>query len=300
VNFRHFTIALLIATFPGARPVYADISGHPSAICGGVLLSLDELAENIEKGFASTRYSPLSFAEPNLKAFGALLDRFPEKEAKEARKKLAVYLSRKDMPGIRTTAFVFSGDGAAQFLKSSAINAAEIGAQAKKNTILKPLVISAFGLRSVISLAAIPTLLSMNEDKAWYTIPAALMAIQFGRPVVKALLRSKESALQKFMVSEFEQVGKTSADTGLNMLSITGHSNSDFKATMTFQENLRAPYAQDIIFDARMYGHTGVKRIIEKKNPFISQKKTAHIDLFAFPQGQYGERQILVLTAEGI
>jgi hypothetical protein len=300
VNFRPFTISLLLALALGTSAARADISGHSSAMCGGVMLTLDELQKSVEAGLAPTDFSPLTYAEANVEGFSKYVEQFGEKPAAEAREKIAKFRSRQGMPGIRTSAMVFSGEGATQFLKSSVIGAQEIGNQAGKKFIFKKWMIGFFGIRSLMSLSAMPHLLSMQSDKWWYTLPTLLFAAQFGQPVVKSLLRLRESPLEKFMLEEFQKIGMTSKDGALHMLSITGKQTSDFQTLLTVEENARAPWVQQMVFDARTAGTTRLKRILRGKNPLVVPRKTAHIDLIAMPYGADGQRQVLVLTAEGI
>ncbi len=300
MNLRR-SFLILALTFAVPAPVsLADISGHSSAVCGGVLMTVDELERSIAEGFAPTGFAPLSFAEPNLEAFAKQLEGFDEKATKEAREKIAAFRARTEFPGVRTSAILFSGDGATALLKSSVGNARAIGAQAGKNPIFKKWLIGAFGARSLLSLAAIPQLLDQSSDKWWYIIPAALIAVEFGRPVVQSLLRMRKSPLEKFMIEEFAKVGVASKAEGLHILSMTGKSTTDFKTLVTVEENARAPWAQQMVFSARPYGATRMKRVFRWKNPLVIPRQTSHIDLIAMPYGPDRQRQILVLTAEGI
>ncbi len=286
-----FTVAA-----PAAK---ADISGNSSAICGGLIMTVDDLQKAVREGLAPSDFSPLTFADANVAQFTRNLDRFGEKPAKEARKKIATYMSRTGMPGMRTSAMVFNGEGAEKFLKSSAIAAREIGNQAEKNRIFKKWVIGIFGTQSLIALAGIPHLLEMSSDKWWYIIPQALLAVPLGMSVVKSLLRLKGSTLDQFMVKEFAKIGVVSQDSGLHMLSITGKSTSEFATQVTLEDTARAPWAEQVVIDNRPIGLTSVKRILAGKNPLTVTSKTAHVDLIAMPYGNDGQRQILVLIAEG-
>lgn|GEM_PF-2819446 len=300
MNFRP-TLSLLVLGFLIAAPAArADISGQPSAVCGGVLMTIDDLQKSIAQGFAPTGFTALTYyVDPNLDALAKQMNRFDPKEAKVAREKIAEFRARQNSPGVRTTATIFSGQGVSEFLKSATTGANQISAQANQGLALKKWVIAAYGLESVLSVAAIPRLLEMGSDQWWAVIPAALFAVQFGRPVVKALLRLKESPLQKFMVSEFTRLGTTSSDNGLHLFSMSAKSASDFKTVVSLEEGARSPWAQEVLVDSRPWGVTRVRRIIRGKNPFVIPRKKAQIDLIAMPYGTDGQRQIVVLTAEG-
>lgn len=298
-SFRLVVSLLLASSAFGTSVARAAISGHSSAICGGVLRAVEAVERSVAEGVAPAGYLPFTIAEPDLRAFAKTLDRFDGKAAAEARKKIALHVSRSGNPGVRTTAFLFSGEGAIEFLKSASVEAKKVGAQAGKRGVFNPLLIGAFGARSLLSLLAIPTLLEMDPDKRWYAVPAALFAIAFGKPVVKAILRMRKSPLEKFMVDEFSRLGAATGEDALHVLSMTGKSTSDFKTIVDFEANARAPWAQQMVFDARPYGMTRAKRVLRGKNPLVVPRKTARIDLIAIPYGDRGDRQILVLTAEG-
>ena len=300
MNFRRAIPLLFLAFGLSAPAVRADISGNRSAICGGVLLTVDEVEKSIAAGLAPTGFAPFTYAEPSLPAFGELLDAYDAKAAQEARAKLATFLARRNEPGIRTSAMLFSGAGAVEFLKSSVGEAKEIGAQAKKSPVLKKWMIATFGVLAMNSLAGIPNLLDMDSDKWWYVVPAAVLATTFGKPVVQALLRMKKSPLEKFMVEEFAKIGASSTDGALHVFSMTAKSTSDVKTLVTIEENARAPWAQQIVIDNQALMQPRLSRIVRGKNPLKLGSKKAQIDLIALPYGPDHRRQVLVLTAEGI
>jgi hypothetical protein len=302
VNFRRpIALALLLTSLLLAVPTArADISGNRSAICGGVMRTMDEVEQSIAAGLEPTGFAPFTYAEPSLAAFGKLLDAYDAKAAKEAREKIAAFIARQNTPGMRTNAMLFSGAGAVEFLKSSVGEAKEIGAQAKKNWVMKKWMVATFGVLAMNSLAGIPNLLEMDSDKWWYVVPAAVFATAFGKPVVQALLRMKKSPLEKFMVEEFAKIGASSTDGALHVFSMTAKSTSDVKTLVTIEENARAPWAQQIVIDNQALLQPRVSRIARGKNPLKLGSKKAQIDLIALPYGPDRQRQILVLTAEGI
>jgi hypothetical protein len=294
------SLLLLVSNLPTSI-ASAGYFGSPTAACGGLMMTVDELKASVDGGLAPTDFSPLNFTEPNLTAFAKTLDRFDEKEAGTAREILAKYLSRKDLPEVRTTATLFSGKGAIDFLKKGATNADEIGAQAAKNRVLKKWVIGFFGVASLQAFAGIPNIVGMDRAEWWYIIPVALIGAEFGAPVVKALLRLRESPLEKFMVEDFAKIGASAEKSdALHILSLTARKTSDFKTVVTAEENARAPWAQEIVLNSRLWGDTRVRRIARGKNPLVIPRKTVRVDLISIPYGTAGERQILVLTSEGI
>lgn len=281
--------------------VQAGMTGHPSAICGGVLTSVEKLETEIAEGMSKQGVEVYTAESNALAKYGKLFDSFPEKDARLAHEKLGEYIKRSESGEFATSAIAIHGYEARAFLESADLGAKQIVGKAKESKFMKPLATLFMAPRSLICAAGAYKFLNKKEStlNTLMALEMGFCTVSFSRPLVRFIRDLKKSGLEKFIMTELPRLEQAATrNLSVNILSVKAERSLD-AIKVSGDGNQIASYSQQVINSHMPLIAPNIVRLFKKKS-FVFPTTSVQVDLIAMPMGLAGERGLLVLSSEAL